>query len=251
MATIWNPDGKWNGHLTIETIDGARLLSLINGAILALEKYDAWIAKHGHRSIATAEILVNDLHVAVRDLSHEAAVRWNQWKESKWAESLVFGIIKSVREVCLNMYPRLPRDRSLYQDTDGRIEPLIIRLSADVKPVSFGALPLDQLQLARDRLEALMEAPKSPSGQKQIDPSDFNDLMTREEIAQAVGVRSAKTIANQKTLGKPAISGGGRGKKSLWHYLDVKPILEMKLSITLPDLASARQAISIAKESRK
>src|SRR5260370_39960611 len=107
-GTIWDPDGSWNGYLTIDTIDGPQLHSLIIAAIDALGRYETWIRKHGHHSIATAEILINELHVAIRDLSHEAQVRWNQWKDSKWAEPTVFGVIKSVREICRDLYPRLP-----------------------------------------------------------------------------------------------------------------------------------------------
>jgi hypothetical protein len=69
--------------------------------------------------------------------------------------------------------------------------------------------------------------------------------MTREEISAITGI-AAKTLANQATrfLGPPTVARVGRGKKSTWNYLQIKPRIEAEIGHGLPSLEEARQIIA-------
>ena len=78
---------------------------------------------------------------------------------------------------------------------------------------------------------------------KSSPPQTQDDLLTIDEIAKVVGVR-AKTLRNKKVLGEPSISGGGRGRKAKWHYLEKKPDLEREWGESMPSLEEARRILS-------
>lgn len=69
------------------------------------------------------------------------------------------------------------------------------------------------------------------------------DLMTIDEIYLVTLIKQ-KTLRNRKVLGNPAEKGGGRGQKSRWHYLLVKPEIEAEFGKELPSLDRARAILS-------
>ena len=94
---------------------------------------------------------------------------------------------------------------------------------------------------SRRAIRGLIDELKNRVSTKPVDKAITTDLMTRDEIAF---ITDAGLSTLSRMLGKAAVAGGGKSKKSKWHYLAVRPILEEKLGVALPSLEDARAMLA-------
>ncbi len=112
---------------TVKTVDVPQLLQTVERLLFDLEKYEEWIGRWGHQSIASAELLVNALDDSYEKLRNTViALRLQYEASTGGAQPGLFGILKSLEEISRRIGESIPND----PDVEGHDEPFFVRLSA-------------------------------------------------------------------------------------------------------------------------
>ena len=224
------------------------LLALVEDELRILGEYETWVKEHGHESLAMAEALADGLWEANGNLRDELQTLWDEYKNCSSCDPALYKIVKSLEEATVRITNNMPNDPSVHTG-----EPLMICLSEQTPPVSFGEVTIAQLKFARDNLAAWNEeAPNRVPETSHVlkiraEIAADDDLMTREQIAFVSGI-GLQTLKNQRNrfLGPAAVeTGKGRGKKHKWHYLEIKLELESETGNSMPTLEEAKRIITV------